>query len=122
MRNLEYTQKEELESRVEVLYEQYSNTINIEGLATLDIAKKQIVPAVMKYQRKLANGVAELKTVGVDSSVQEKLLEDITASLKDLFAAINKLEADIPEAQALESEAQARCYHDTIFTDMSAYR
>ena len=59
--------KEELESRVEVLYEQYSNTINIEGLATLDIAKKQIVPAVMKYQRKLANGVAELKTVGVDS-------------------------------------------------------
>ena len=49
----------------------------------------------MKYQRKLANGVAELKTVGVDSSVQEKLLEDITANLKDLFAAINKLEADI---------------------------
>ena len=45
--------KEELESRVEVLYEQYSNTINIEGLATLDIAKKQIVPAVMKYQRNL---------------------------------------------------------------------
>ena len=114
--------KEELESRVEVLYEQYSNTINIEGLATLDIAKKQIVPAVMKYQRKLANGVAELKTVGVDSSVQEKLLEDITANLKDLFAAINKLEADIPEAQALESEAQARYYHDTIFTDMSAVR
>ncbi len=73
---------------VEVLYEQYSNTINIEGLATLDIAKKQIVPAVMKYQRKLANGVAELKTVGVDSSVQEKLLEDITANLKDLFVAI----------------------------------
>ena len=44
----------------------------------------------MKYQRKLANGVAELKTVGVDSSVQEKLLEDITANLKDLFAAINE--------------------------------
>ena len=114
--------KEELESRVEVLYEQYSNTINIEGLATLDIAKKQIVPAVMKYQRKLANGVAELKTVGVDSSVQEKLLEDITANLKDLFAAINKLEADIPEAQALESEAQARYYHDTIFADMNVVR
>ena len=93
--------KGELESRVEVLYEQYSNTINIEGLAT---------------------GVAELKTVGVDSSVQEKLLEDITANLKDLFAAIKKLEADIPEAQALESEAQARFYHDTIFTDMSAVR
>ena len=44
--------KEELESRVEVLYEQYSNTINIEGLATLDIAKKQIVPAVMKIPEK----------------------------------------------------------------------
>ena len=52
--------KGELESRVEVLYEQYSNTINIEGLATLDIAKKQIVPAVMKYQRKLANEIREV--------------------------------------------------------------
>ena len=114
--------KEELESRVEVLYEQYSNTINIEGLATLDIAKKQIVPAVMKYQRKLANGVAELKAVGIDSSVQEKLLADITENLKEMFAAISTLEADIPTAQGLESEAQARYYHDTIFADMNVVR
>lgn len=114
--------KEELESRVEVLYEQYSNTINIEGLATLDIAKKQIVPAVMKYQRKLANGVAELKAVGIDSSVQEKLLADITENLKEMFAAISTLEVDIPTAQGLESEAQARYYHDTIFADMNAVR
>ena len=74
----------------------------------------------MKYQRKLANGVAELKAVGIDSSVQETLLKDITANLNDMFAAIATLEADVPKAQSLESEAQARCYHDTIFADMNA--
>ena len=39
-----------------------------------------------------------------------------------MFTAINKLEADIPTAQGLESQAQARYYHDTIFADMDAVR
>ena len=115
--------KDELESRAEILFEQYAQTINIEALATLDIAKKQIVPAVMKYQKKLADSVSELKAVGMDTSVQETLLSDITDNLKEMFAAIGVLEEDVPKAQAMEdAQAQARFYHDTIFADMNAVR
>ena len=76
----------------------------------------------MKYQKKLADGVSELKAIGVDSSVQESLLNDITKNLKAMFTALGKLEVDIPKAQALESEEQARFYHDIIFADMNAVR
>ena len=115
--------KDELESRAEILFEQYAQTINIEALATLDIAKKQIVPAVMKYQKKLADSVSVLKETGVDTSVQEDLLADITENLKAMFAAIGVLEADTAKAQAIdEAQAQARFYHDTIFTEMNAVR
>jgi glutamine synthetase len=114
--------KEELESRVEILFEQYSQTINIEALATLDIAKKQIVPAVMKYQKKLADAVSGLKAIGMDTSVQEALLTEITKNLKTMFDALTKLEADVPKAQVLESEEQARFYHDIIFEGMNAVR
>ena len=115
--------KDELESRAEILFEQYAQTINIEALATLDIAKKQIVPAVMKYQKKLADSVSVLKETGVDTSVQEDLLADITENLKAMFAAIGVLEADTAKAQTIdEAQAQARFYHDTIFTEMNAVR
>lgn len=115
--------KDELESRAEVMFEQYAQTINIEALATLDIAKKQIVPAVMKYQKTLADSVATLKATGIDTSVQETLLQSITENLKAMYAAIGVLEADIPKAQDIEDlQEQARFYHDTVFVDMAAVR
>ncbi len=116
--------KAELESRAEILFEQYAQTMNIEALATLDIAKKQIVPAVMKYQKTLADSVSVLKATGVDTSVQEALLGDITENLKDMYEAIGVLAADEEKAKSMDdnAEEQARYYHDTIFTDMNAVR
>lgn len=77
--------KAELESRVEILFEQYAQTINIEALATLDIAKKQIVPAVMKYQKTLADSVAVLKATGMDTGVQESLLGEIHRESEEII-------------------------------------
>ncbi len=116
--------KAELESRAEILFEQYAQTVNIEALATLDIAKKQIVPAVMKYQKTLADSVSVLKATGVDTSVQEALLGDITENLKDMYEAIGVLAADEEKAKSMDdnAEEQARYYHDTIFADMNAVR
>ena len=113
----------ELESRAEILFEQYAQTINIEALATLDIAKKQIVPAVMKYQKTLADSVAVLKATGMDTSVQESLLGDITENLKKLYTAIGILESETDKAQSIEDmNEQARFYHDTVFGCMNAVR
>ena len=116
--------KAELESRAEILFEQYAQTINIEALAALDIAKKQIVPAVMKYQKQLADSVAVLKETGVDTSVQEALLGDITENLKEMYTAIGVLAADEEKAKSMDEDAekQARYYHDIIFADMNAVR
>lgn len=115
--------KAELESRAEISFEQYAQTINIEALATLDIAKKQIVPAVMKYQKELADSVAVLKATGVDTTVQEALLADITTNLKAMYTAIHVLAEDVVKAKEIDDiEEQARFYHDTIFVEMSDVR
>ena len=115
--------KAELESRVEILFEQYAQTINIEALATLDIAKKQIVPAVMKYQKTLADSVAVLKATGMDTGVQESLLGEITENLKKLYTAIGILDSETVKAQSIgEVNEQARFYHDVVFGCMNAVR
>jgi len=117
--------KAELESRAEIMFEQYSKVINIEALSTLDIAKKHIVPAVIKYQTSLANSINTIKAAAdVDTSVQEELLSEITANLKDLYAAIGELETEETKASAMEADvpAQARYYHDVVFEGMSKVR
>ena len=50
-----------MESRAEVMYETYAKTINIEALTMIDMAKKQIVPATIKYQTSLAESVNAIK-------------------------------------------------------------
>ena len=114
----------ELRSRAEINFENYAKTINIEALSTLDIAKKQIVPAVMKYQSQLAKDIISLKEVGVDTSVQKEILDKITAELVKLQAAIAKLAEVTEKATTLEEDipAQARYYHDEVFAAMQAVR
>ncbi len=117
--------KDELESRVEILFEQYAKVINIEALSTLDIAKKQIVPAVIKYQTSLAESINTLKqAAAVDTSVQEELLAAVTENLRELFTAIEELEKVESEASAMEDDvqAQARYYHDVVFEAMGKVR
>lgn len=117
--------KDELESRVEILFEQYAKVINIEALSTLDIAKKQIVPAVIKYQTSLAESINTLKqAAAVDTSVQEELLTAVTENLRELFTAIEELEKVESEASAMEDDvqAQARYYHDVVFEAMGKVR
>ncbi len=117
--------KEELEARAEVLYETYSKTINIEALTMIDMAKKQIIPATMKYQTSLAESINAIKTSSsaVDTSVQNALLSDIAVNLKEMYEALCALEKITYEAEDIEDIiAQARCYHDEVFAAMDALR
>ena len=114
----------ECESRAEIYYENYAKQINIEAKTMLDMAKKQIIPAVMKYAGDTAKGVNELKAVGVDTSVQEAILKDISVELKAMTEAVANLEK--LDAKALEMEENmeqaARCFHDEVFSAMSEVR
>ena len=66
--------KAELESRAEIKYENYAKAINIEAKAMIDIAAKQIIPAVVKYTKELADTVLAVKEAGADASVQAEML------------------------------------------------
>ena len=93
--------KTELESRAEIQYEIYAKAINIEAKTMIDIATKQIIPAVIKYTTVLADSINAVKAAGpIDVSVQMDLLKKCTALLKDTNSAMNRLSkivAKVPE-------------------------
>lgn len=115
--------KAELESRAEILYETYAKTINIEAKTMLAMAKTQIVPAVIKFQKSLAETVYYTEKIGMDAEVSKKLLADVTQYLCKTKQAIDKL-ADLAEkAVALpEGKEKAEYYRDKVTTAMSELR
>ena len=116
--------KAELESRVEIEYETYAKEINIEAKAMIDIAGKQIVPAIIKYTTELAESVSAVKSVcDADISVQTDLLKEVSALLVETKAALTKLEEVTEKGGAMEEgRAQAVFYRDEVKTAMDALR
>jgi glutamine synthetase len=119
-----YTETE-LHSNAEVMYERYSKIINIEALAMIDMAKKQIVPAVIKYQTSLAQSINQIEMAcpGMDTSVQKRLMNDITANLTPLYEAMKKLEVEEKIASKIENaKEQANYFYDHVFHTMAEVR
>ncbi len=114
--------KTELQSRAEILYETYSKTINIEALTMIDMAKKQIIPAVMSYTGELANTVISIKQAGVEPKVQKKVLKDTNELLEQMQKAMEVLEKDTAKAAKMSGKKQAEFYRDTVCADMIALR
>lgn len=115
--------KVELESREEVTYETYSKSINIEALTMIDMAKKQILPAVIKYTKSLADTVIAVKEAGADASVQTELLNEISAKLAEAKSALVKLEKAGKEAADISDiKKQAFFYKDVVFAVMEELR
>ena len=114
--------KAELESREEITYETYTKYINIEALTMISMASKQILPAVISYTTELASSIASVEAVGCDASVQKERLEKVTAELKAMNAALEKLIADQAAGEKECPKCTAVYYHDTIMADMAALR
>ena len=117
--------KAELESRVEIEYETYAKTLNIEAKAMIDIAGKQIIPSVIKYTTALAASVNSIKTAcdAADVSVQIELLQEVSGLLAKTKAALKKLmEADCVGSSMEDGRERAVYYRDVIKTSMEALR
>ncbi|MDD3368010.1 MAG: glutamine synthetase III [Lachnospiraceae bacterium] len=115
--------KTELESREEVLYETYAKTINIEALTMIDMASKQIIPAVMKYTKSLADTVVAVTAAGADATVQKETLKVVSAKLTEMKTALDKLQkAEDAAAAITEGKAQAFAYKDTVKEAMDELR
>ena len=98
--------KTELESRAEIQYEIYAKAVNIEAKTMIDVATKQIIPAVIRYTTVLADSVNTVRAVGdIDISVQLELLKKCSALLKVTNSAMKNLSdivskvAEIPEGR-----------------------
>lgn len=116
--------KVELESRVEIEYETYAKTINIEAKSMIDIASKQIIPAVIRYTTTLANSINAVKAAGaVDVSVQTELLSETSDYLSDVKVALAKLIEVTDAGNAMEEgREQAVYYRDVVKTAMDELR
>ncbi len=115
----------ELESRVEIEYEKYSKTINIEAKAMIDIASKQIIPAVIQYTTALATSINSVKSAvaGADVSTQSGILTNISELLTEVHTQLANLKDVVEKASAIDCcQKQAEFYRDEVKTTMDKLR
>ena len=115
--------KEELHARHEIILERYCKEINIEGLTTLQMAKRQILPAVMEYSGMLAGAANSVKSLGVDADVHVNSLKEVCSLTSALQSNVAALEAAVDKASEVDGvHAQAKAYRDAVIPAMGAVR
>lgn len=115
----------ELESRAEIQYETYAKVINIEAKAMIDIASKQIIPAVIRYITSLAESVNQVKSACADATVEvqtellsecSNLLAETKSALKDLIRVTDEV------VEKEQGEVQAKAFRELVIPAMLALR
>lgn len=117
--------KAELESRAEIEYESYAKTINIEARTMIDMAGKQIVPAVVEYTARLAKSLNEVRGAcpEADVSVQKGLILETSSLLSEMKAALTNLEKEADAAmKVVNSKERAYYYLEKVTSAMRAMR
>ncbi len=115
--------KTELESRKEIIFENYAKTINIEAMTMIDMASKQIIPAVMRYAGKLASYVNEIRAAGADESALLSELGEITTELSKMKKALDELgEVEVRARSIMDERERAYFYKDNVRPIMDMLR
>ena len=117
--------KVEMESRYEVEMEHYSKIINIEALTMLEMARKQLLPAINAYMSEVANTAASKLAVSEAISVRSetKTLTRLSTDADAMSDAIDALQAAVDTAEAMTDEsAKAVSFHDDVLPKMDALR
>ncbi len=115
----------ELKSRCEIEYESYVKSTNIEARAMINITGKQLIPAVIHYNTRLADSIRRVReaTELADVSVQTELLLRASRLLKEMQNARTLLLSDVESSLRIENaEKRARIYHDRIVPEMRELR
>jgi glutamine synthetase len=118
--------KVEMHSRYEISLEKYIKTINIEAMTMLEMSKRQILPAAIKFETEIANSINQIKSCGVDADISANtdLLKDTAALVSGFKKEIFLLENSLNKAQdAFEDTfGQAMFYRNEIFSRMETLR
>ena len=113
----------EIHSRTEILLENYTKVLNIEALTTADMAKKEIIPAVMRFEKDICDVIVSKKAAGIGGTAEAELAAKLAELTDSLSAAVKELEASIIKAHDYADVfTSSHYYHDTVFANMQSLR
>jgi len=114
--------KKELESRYNILTENYVKTVAIEGKTALMMAKTQILPAALKYQKEVGESIAAAKAAGASTPAGLETFGTLVSTINTFQAAIHKLDKAINHHA--EGDLLAHCKHakENVLTAMLELR
>lgn len=115
--------KSQIQSRIDILLERYSKTINIESLTMIDMARKKFIPTAIEYCHKLCNGISLKAGLGIDSKIERDLAEKITTLTSEAYKLLHVLEENTAKASSYENMLDmAASYRDDVLTVMEKLR
>ena len=117
--------REELESRYEIILENYCKTLRIEALTMIDMVRKDIYPAVTEYMGVVANTAASKLSVSdkLPCKSEKSLLEFLSKNADSLYTKCESLEKKLNRVKDIEDiKEEADYYRDTIFPAMEDMR
>ena len=115
----------EVRSRCEILFENYAKTINIEALTMLDMAKKEILPAVLAYNKEVFNTLKVKQELGLNVSLEKEQayatkLSNLTESFMNKIDELDKVVLDAKNTE--EGFESAKYYKDFVIEAMQTLR
>lgn len=114
----------EINSRVDIILENYTKTIHIEALTLIDMMNREVVPAITAYTDLLCTAVLNKNSIGgISSTVERELIARLTAANKEIFTLTGELKMAVSAAERTHDVTdKARQYHDIILRLMTDIR
>lgn len=115
--------KEEVYSRRDILYDNYSKVVSIEALTMLDMSKKDIIPAIIKYQRRVAELVKTKKELGIMTEPESTILNRLSDLCLSIYERTVQLEAASNGAKEITDQQELSFYYkDNVIPVMQSLR
>ena len=113
----------EVNSRTDIMLENYSKVVNIEALTMIDMANKQILPAVTTYVKELAKTALATKELGFEATAQIETAKKLTALSANAATTLKKLKEKVSKAESIVgTEEKAMFYHTDVIPYMNKLR
>ena len=117
--------KDEMYARYEIGVENYSKVINIEATTMVEMAKRDILPASVKYVQELSETVLAKRQVSANivCDFEESRIEENSKLIDSMYKALGELESKLAQAHEMgEGQKQAEFYHDEVLAAMEELR
>ncbi|WP_207647310.1 glutamine synthetase III family protein [Parasporobacterium paucivorans] len=116
----------EMHSRYEIMLESYSKILRIEALTMIEIAKKEIIPAVSRYVAKLCSTAVSVKDLGLDlqCAAEVSFINKLSKLNDEAYEYVNDLKETIDKTAQFHDDALALAvyYKESVIPAMDRLR